>query len=118
MKQMCVEINDKYETDKKKEGIIGGGILMTPMALGTDEYWIYRVVLSPDQAVIGFPKFSTIGIGFQKEEDWNTNLPYSCDASEIFEHIRHNKYDKNISDEECIKAIQMIKDAIEYIEKS
>lgn len=63
---------------------IGGVIMITP-ALNED-YWAYRVRLSEKQAIVGFPKFGTIGIGFAVEDDdWNTNLPYSgCSAEEIF----------------------------------
>ena len=78
-----------------------------------EEYWLYRVPLSEKQAIIAFPKFGTIGIGFQKEEeDWNTNLPYSCTAEEIFNHISPNKGSEAISDEDCILAIRLIQSAI------
>ena len=85
-------------------------MMMTP-PIG-DDYWTYRVKLSDKQAIIGFPKFSTIGISFEKEEDWNTNLPFSCPAEEIFGHIKINKGDDSILDEDCIKAIRMIQDVI------
>lgn len=85
-------------------------IMMTP-ALG-DEYWTYRVKLSEDQAVLGFPKFTTIGIGFAVEEDWNTNLPSDIDADKIFNHIRHNKGDDSIADADVIDAIRLIQDAV------
>lgn len=88
-----------------------GLILLTP-PIG-ENYWSYRVALSEKQAIIAFPKFGTIGIGFEKEEyDWNTNLPYRCDAEEIFRHIHKNKGDKSISDADCILAIKMIQEAI------
>lgn len=91
--------------------VIGGQILLTP-GLGED-YWAYRVVLSERQAIVGFPKFSTIGIGFAVEsEDWNTNLPHSCDAEEIYDHIAENKDDDSITREDCITAIKMIQEAI------
>jgi hypothetical protein len=76
------------------------------------EYWSYRVPLSEKQAVVAFPKFGTIGIGFQQEEDWNTNLPHCCSAKDIFDHIAHNKADETISDNDCIKAIEMIQEEI------
>lgn len=76
-----------------------------------EDYWEYRVVLSDKQAIVGFPKFFTIGIGFAVEEDWNTNLPYSSDTNDIFEHIKHNRGDENISDEDIITAIGMVQDA-------
>lgn len=86
-----------------------GGLSITP-ALGGD-YWTYRVVVGEKQAILGFPKFSTVGIGFAAEEDWNTNLPYDCDTDEIWNHIKHNKGDDSISDEQCIEAIRLIQSA-------
>lgn len=77
-----------------------------------EDYWLFRVALTEKQAVVGFPKFGTIGIGFAQEEDWNTNLPYTCDAGQIFEHIKHNKGDESIPDEDCLTAIRMIQDAV------
>lgn len=91
---------------------LGGGgteIMLTPR-LGED-YWQYRVRLSETQAIVGFPKFSTIGIGFAQEEDWNTNLPYTCGTDEIWQHISHNKGDDALSDEDCIAAIGLIQEA-------
>ena len=88
-----------------------GNVAMTPQ-LG-EAYWSYRVLLSERQAILGFPKFFTIGIGFAVEdEDWNTNLPYTSDAVEIFDHIKDNKGDDAISDEDCIAAIRLIQEAI------
>lgn len=74
-----------------------------------EDYWRYRVALNDKgQAIIGFPKFATIGIGFAQEEDWNTNLPYNCDPQTIFDHIIHNKGDDQISDDDVMEAIRMI----------
>lgn len=77
-----------------------------------EDFWSYRVKVSDRQAVVGFPKFFTIGIGFAEEEDWNTNFPYTCDADEIFEHIKHNKGDESIADEDVREAIRLIQAAI------
>lgn len=85
------------------------GLLVAPPV--DEDYWTYRVRLSEKQAIVGFPKFGLTGIGFAQEEDWNTNLPSSCDAGEIYDHIRHNKGDDSISREDCIAAIRMIQDA-------
>lgn len=88
-----------------------GGLMLTPKL--DETYWSYRVLLSEQQAIVGFPKFFTVGIGFAVEdEDWNTNLPYTCDAVEIFDHIKDNKGDDSISDEDCIAAIRLIQEAI------
>ena len=83
---------------------------VTP-AIGED-YWLFRVQVGYGQAVLGFPKFWVIGIGFAKESDWNTNLPSSCSAEEIFRHIKHNKGHKEIKDEVCLEAIRMIQAAV------
>lgn len=76
-----------------------------------EDYWAYRVQLRGEQAVLGFPKYSTIGIGFAQEEDWNTNLPYTCPTDMIYEHILHNKGDAEIPDADVRRAIELIKDA-------
>lgn len=88
----------------------GGSILMTP-PIGED-YWAYRVRLSDTQAVVGFPKFATIGIGFAVEGDWNTNLPYTCENEKILSHIGHNKGDDAISDDDVLAAIRLIQVAV------
>jgi len=90
-------------------GSENNAIMVTPDI--NEDYWTFRVKLYKDQAMLGFPKFSTIGIGFAQEEDWNTNLPYSCDTEKIFNHIKHNKLYPEISDDDCRKAIEMIQDA-------
>jgi len=86
-----------------------GPVMITPPI--NDDYWAWRVKLSDAQAIVGFPKFMTIGIGFAQEEDWNTNLPYTCETEEIFRHIAHNKGDDSISDDACRTAIDMVRAA-------
>jgi len=110
MEDLVLEVNADYISDADKEGIDIPGIMITP-AVGDDEYWLFRVKVSDSQSIIGFPKFGTIGIGFQKEKDWNTNLSYQTPANRILEHIRFNKGDDNISDDVCLKAIRLIQDA-------
>ena len=106
--ELQLEVNANGCTDDQP--LAGAGILVTP-PVGED-YWQYRVKVSENQSVIGFPKFMTIGIGFAKEDaDWNTNLPYSCDTEEIYNHIEKNKGDKSIPRERCIEAIRMIQEA-------
>lgn len=84
-------------------------VMLTPP---TDEdYWLFRVRVADGQAIVGFPKFGTIGIGFAVEEDWNTNLPYTSDAVEIYEHIKHNRGNKTITRKVCLAAIGMIQEA-------
>ena len=103
----------KLETNNVKdeinEGLAGIGIMITPAI--SEDYWCFRVQLSEKQAIIGFPKFCTIGIGFQHEEDWNTNLPYSSDKEEIYNHIECNKNDDSITKEDCLEAIELIQKA-------
>lgn len=77
-----------------------------------EDYWYMRVKVSDKQAVVAFPKFGTIGIGFQHEEDWNTNLPYSTNAKDLYNHIMVNKGDKKILYATCIKAIELLQLAI------
>lgn len=91
--------------------VFGNGAIMVAPVVDED-YWEYRVRLSEMQAVVGFPKFSTIGIGFAFEEDWNTNLPYASDTDEIFGHIIDNKGDDRISDEDVRAAITLIQQAV------
>lgn len=111
---MQIEINPSF-TDKQP--VLSDGkttLLLTPPING--DYWLLRVPLSANQAIVAFPKFMTIGVGFQQEENWNTNLPYSQPAERIFEHISHNKADDAITDAECVAAIQLIQEAIAHIQ--
>jgi len=100
----------KLETRGQPDTTGGDGVVMiTPLI--DEDYWEYRVRLSETQAIVGFPKFGTIGIGFAQEEDWNTNLPYTCDAEMIYDHIAHNKADEAITREDCIAAIRLVQEA-------
>ena len=105
---MILETRDH---DLKEKGDIGRGIMITPPL--DEDYWYWRVQLGDNgQAILGFPKFTTIGIGFaQEQEDWNTNLPFPCSARKIFEHIKPNKGDEAISDTDCIEAIELVREA-------
>jgi hypothetical protein len=87
-----------------------GPVMMTPPI--SEDYWAYRVRVADGQAIVAFPKFGVIGIGFAVEEDWNTNLPSDSSAEEIYDHIEHNRGDESITRETCIEAIRMIQDAI------
>src|ERR1039458_3804554 len=89
-------------------GIIGPALFTPPI---TEDYWAYRVIVGEHQAIVGFPKFSTVGIGFAVEEDWNSNLPYRCDTDRIWNHIKHNKGSEDIPDEWCVEAIRLIQAA-------
>lgn len=98
------------ETKNQQDQTPHVGVVAITPSLGED-YWTYRVRLSDSQAIVGFPKFGTIGVGFAVEEDWNTNLPFTCDADQIYEHIADNKGDDSISREVCVEAIRMVQQA-------
>jgi len=106
---MKLEVNEKIVD--KTPILKGGGayIMMTP-TLGED-YWAFRVKLYKNQALLAFPKFGTIGIGFAQEEDWNINLPYAAPTEKIYNHIKHNKKYKQITKAQVIKAIKMLQKA-------
>lgn len=106
---MELEINGRFVEANTNFKV--GEVIATITPPLDEDYWLFRVAVSKQQAVVGFPKFSTIGIGFQYEEDWNTNLPYQCDTEEIYEHIEHNRGDPRISKEVCIRAIGLIQEA-------
>ena len=101
-----LEINEKviqkYDQEQNKNILIG-----LPASM---DGALFRIKLYEDQALIAFPKFTTLGISFQKEEnDWNCNLPYVCDENKIYEHIKCNKYYKEIKKKDCIEAIKILK---------
>jgi len=89
-------------------------VLFTPPI--NSDYWAYRVRVADGQAVVGFGKFGTIGVGFAEEEDWNTNLPYTTDAESIRRHIWHNRGDDIEDTPEgaalVVRAIELIQDAV------
>jgi len=105
-----LQVNNKAIETGFVETINGHRVLLTP-PIG-EGYYLMRVPVSEGQAVVCFPKFGIIGIGFEKEEDWNTNLPHSFDAEQILKHIRHNKGDDSIPDERCLEAIRLLQQAI------
>lgn len=84
----------------------GGGVLMITPPIDED-FWLLRVPLG-ENAIVTFPKFGTYGIGFQREQDWNTNLPYTVPADEIWEHIKHNRADKTITKARGVAAIRLL----------
>jgi hypothetical protein len=102
-----LSLERKNQIDKTAK--VGFAQITPPIDEG---YWTYRVRLSDAQAIVGFPKFGMVGIGFALEEDWNTNLPSGCSAEEIYEHIAHNKGDDLITREDCVAAIRMIQEAV------
>jgi hypothetical protein len=89
-------------------GILPGG-MFTPAI--DEDYWAYCVPLSEGQAIVGFPKFNTVGIGFAVEEDWNSNLPYQYATDKILLHIWQNR--GHVTDSALVRrAIEMVQDAV------
>ena len=91
--------------------IQAGAVMVTPPL--DENFWRYKVQVSDHQAVVGFPKFNVIGIGFQHEEtDWDTNAPSRLKAEIIYNHIKVNakvKADNKAPSEElCLAAIRLI----------
>ena len=112
---VVVTRSDQLIVERKEQdassGVVAEGIMITPAI--DEDYWSYRVLLSETQAVLGFPKFTTIGIGFAVEDgSWNTNLPYTSDTERIFNHILVNKGDERISDDIVREAIALIQEAV------
>ncbi len=103
MKKLVLEINAKTVTDNIS---ISKNILITPPI--DEDYWTVRVNIYEDQYIQAFPKFTTMGIGFAIEDDWNRNLPFSSSAEEIMLHIWYNRRYVAIKKKRCIKAIEMI----------
>lgn len=127
--ELKIEVNDKLVPDEdgqrtidkkapdvfkeivqklKLQGVV---VLATPDI--DEDYWLFRVRVTEKQAVVVFPKFGILGCGFQKEIDWNTNLPLDVDAERLWEHIKENKLDAD--KETTIKAIKLLQ---EYLNKN
>jgi hypothetical protein len=116
-KDLVLEINPELLEGNENNFQIGNvKFIVTPPI--DEDYWQFRVKVHDDQAIVGFPKIMTTGIGFAKEDEWNLNLPYkNSKAEEIFEWIKKNKRYASIPDELCIKAIKMIQKAAKEMEK-
>lgn len=114
--KLQLEINSNFKSDKDTDALATKGILITPPV--GENYWLFRVKVSKKQAIVGFPKFGTVGIGFAKETDWNTNLPYQCTTDEIYNHIKHNLGKGNFSNSihtRIKQAIAMVQDAAKTV---
>jgi hypothetical protein len=46
--------------------------------------------------------------GEKEETEWNANLPYNCSELQIYNHIKCNKFYKEIKKKDCIAAIKML----------
>jgi hypothetical protein len=108
MGDLQLEINAKFTQSNDTFQVGSVALIFTPPL--DEDYWLFRVKLYEDQAMLGFPKFNTIGIGFAQEEDWNTNFPYTCTPEQIYDHIKHNKQYEQITEEQCLAAIRLIQE--------
>lgn len=100
---MILEVNKNETNESPSDGVV----IITPD--GDDNNWMFRVSLTKTQSIVGFRKFTTIGIGFAVEDERAyVDLPYIMPAHDIFNHIKINKGDDDISDEACIEAIKVI----------
>jgi hypothetical protein len=104
---MKVEVNHQFKKAVDSVSFANGSVVMFTPPLDSS-YWIARVRLFKDQAIVCFPKFGVIGCGLAQEKDWNTNLPLDNPAERIFEHIKHNKKYSKIKDEDCVEAIRLL----------
>lgn len=112
MKKLTLEVNKDLKLTKDTLSLGGNAVVMITPDIN-EYYWLLRVKLhKKGQAIVGFPKFTLIGIGFSQESDWNTNLPSSCEAEHIYNHIRHNKGYKSIKKADCLTAIKMIQEFV------
>ncbi|MHA1169842.1 MAG: hypothetical protein ACTSRU_18595 [Candidatus Hodarchaeales archaeon] len=112
MKKLELEFRNEF---KKKQDTFQVGnttIMMTPPL--DEDYWVFRIVLHKEQALVAFPKFGTLGIGFAEEEDWNTNFPYTSDAKDTAKHIWKNRKYPEITKKILIEAIEVLRKASVY----
>lgn len=105
-----IEVNSKFARAGDSLVDPAGEIHMMITPPLDEDYFIARVVLHRDQAIVIFPKFGTIGCGFAQEKDWNTNLPIRLPSNKIYNHIKHNKKYREITKKQCLQAIDMLRD--------
>lgn len=86
--ELVLEFNPEFDPSA---GMIGNGLVAITPAVGDPDLPAFRVRLTERQSLVGFPKFGTIGVGFEEEEDWNTNLPYTANPERLADHISHNR---------------------------
>ena len=65
MSNLQVEINANFVKANDSIQLDSTVLMITPPL--DEDYWLFRVKLYEDQAIVGFPKFGTIGIGFAQE---------------------------------------------------
>ena len=107
--RLVLDVNEKYVRESPSVRL-GNAVVMVNPPVGVD-YWVFKVRLYEDQAMIAFPKFGQMGISFLREERRNINLPAMSSAEDIWEHIKPNKKYMQITKKMGIKAIQMLQGA-------
>jgi len=114
--KLRLEYNDKCED---ATGLLlrptneGGDLFLISPDTGPD-YWLFRVQLVKDQAIVAFPKMGLLGVGFAIEEDWNRNLPIDRrqtdeELAQIWDHIRANKKYPSITKKMGMEALRLIR---------
>lgn len=120
MKTLKLEYNDGCEDKTTVVNVQMGpndGGLMIGSPIVTEDYWLFRVRLVKDQALLAFPKIGLLGVGFAIEEaEWNRNLPLVVDADEdrfevIWDHIKINKKYPSITKAMVFEALGLIEAA-------
>jgi hypothetical protein len=115
MKKLTVEYKKGFEPCK--DSINTGKVLIMFTPAINQDYYIMRVVLYKDQALVAFPKFSLIGVGFAIESDWNTNLPYQTETERLYEHIKVNKKYRAITKQTCLEGLKLLQEACKKYEE-
>lgn len=116
MRKLVVEYKKDFKPSKDCIEVGATVIMFTPAI--SEDYWIMRIKLFRNQALVAFPKFGLIGVGFAVEKgSWNTNLPYQTPADHLYRHIECNKKYDQITKEHCLKAIKMLQAACANYEK-
>jgi hypothetical protein len=111
----CIDKTDKFVGENSQGQPFGFSIC----PITSPDYWMFRVKLHREQAVLGFPKYGMIGVGMAVEKNGNTNLPLSPlrtpeeNADVIANHIFRNKKYKAITKDMIIEAIKMIEEGAE-----
>jgi hypothetical protein len=115
MKKLVVEYKEGFQPSNDTIKTNGGIIMFTPDI--DKDYYIMKVNLYKDQALVAFPKFGLIGVGFALESDWNTNLPYQTDTERLYNWIKRNKKYRAITKQTCLEGLKLLQDACKNYEK-
>lgn len=116
MKKLNLEFRNEFIPTITSHVVGNITMIITPPI--DKDYWVFRVKVHKDQSIVAFPKFGTMGIGFTVESDWNTNFPYTKNATDIYNHIERNKKYDSIMKETCIEAIEILQRACKYYKEN